>query len=303
MNIDIHRQTLAGREHEVIVLSAGDALAEVWPELGGNCVRWSVAGAGELLYAPPLEELAQRTTRGGIPVLFPFPNRIRDGRFQFAGQTYQLPLNDSTGRNAIHGFSPRVAWEHDGATTSLRLGPLGVPWPGDLELQLRWHLEECSLRVDCRVVNHGDLAAPFGLGFHPYFAVAGPEDRMRVPADGRWELVDSLPTGRVVPVEGAYDLREPRRVSDLQLDDVYTSLGASDMAGQLMHSDGWTIDVRMSAGFREVVVFTPTHRQAICIEPYTCPTDAANLDVECGWKILGAGENWDGWVEYRISRE
>ena len=68
-------RVIAGKEQPVITLNAGDATAEVLRGMGCNCVRWRIAGR-DVLYAPPLDELAARPTRGGIPVLFPFPNRI-----------------------------------------------------------------------------------------------------------------------------------------------------------------------------------------------------------------------------------
>ena len=60
-----------------------------------------------LLYADPDCFGDGRPTRSGIPVLFPFPNRIRDGRFTWDGRTIELPLNDPTQKNAIHGFACR----------------------------------------------------------------------------------------------------------------------------------------------------------------------------------------------------
>src|SRR5262245_60900657 len=93
-------RSVAGREQPVVVLSSTKgARAEVWSALGCNCTRWRIGGR-ELLYGPDPAELAERPTRGGIPILFPFPNRIRDGRFFWNGRAYQLPRNDSTQQNA-----------------------------------------------------------------------------------------------------------------------------------------------------------------------------------------------------------
>ena len=55
-----------------------------------------------------------------------------------------------------------------------------------------------------------------------------------------------------------------------------------------------------SPSFREMVVFNPAHRQAFCIEPYTCTTDAANLQakgLDAGWLVLQPGESWSAVVE------
>src|SRR5438034_969248 len=77
------------------------------------CVSCQVQRAGpalDLLYADPDLFHNGRPTRSGIPILFPFPNRIRDGRYSWDGKSYQLPLNDPTRLNAIHGFACRHPW-------------------------------------------------------------------------------------------------------------------------------------------------------------------------------------------------
>ena len=38
--------------------------------------------------------------------------------------------------------------------------------------------------------------------------------------------------------------------------------------------------VESDAQFRELVVYTPPDRDSICFEPYTCPTDAINLEAK-----------------------
>jgi aldose 1-epimerase len=55
--------------------------------------------------------------------------------------------------------------------------------------------------------------------------------------------------------------------------------------------------------FRELVVFTPPHRQAFCVEPYTCTTDAINLQtrgVDAGWLTLAPGTRFEAVVELRL---
>lgn len=307
-------RNVTGREREALVLAAGDATAEIWPWLGGNCVRWSTASCGELLDAGDVQSLVRRPTRGGLPVLFPFPNRIRRGRYAFDGRVFQLPCNDNSGTNAIHGFAARSEWRHDGPKLSFRISrdaPTAKSlWPGDLELTVAWELTESTLAQNCTVTNPGPLPCPFGLGFHPYFRTVGPDDRIAVPTRACWELADHLPTGRILAVDAPRDLHSPRRVSELALDDVFTNLppvpaGELRECGHLIRSDGWTVTVLADASFGEVVVFTPEGRMAICIEPYTCPTDAANLasrGIVAGWKTLGPGEKWEARAIYKIGR-
>ena len=68
--------------------------------------------------------------------------------------------------------------------------------------------------------------------------------------------------------------------------------------------EGVTLRVLASPAFREVVVFTPPHRQAFCIEPYTCITDAINLQqrgVDAGLQVLAPGQEWTGTVRLEVT--
>jgi aldose 1-epimerase len=314
---DESTRTVAGREQSVVTLTAGGASTDVLRGMGCNCVRWQIAGR-DMLYSPPLDELAERPTRGGIPVLFPFPNRIRDGHFGWNGHEYQLPKNDSTKQNAIHGFTPREPWGllDCGADATSAWILTAFPcqstwthhWPAGSIFQLRIRLSARALRYEAKVTNFDRERRPFpfGLGYHPYFA-ATPDCRIQTPARSRWELVEGLPTGRRLPVDGDYDLHEPRPVSALTLDDVYTDLPdpppeADGLVerGRVEYPGAGVLRVRTSPAFRELVLFTPPHRKAVCLEPYTCPTDAIHLQEreDVGWRVLPPGGRWDGVVEY-----
>jgi galactose mutarotase-like enzyme len=43
----------------------------------------------------------------------------------------------------------------------------------------------------------------------------------------------------------------------------------------------------------------------VAFEPYTCPTDAVNLEargIKCGWIELPAGETWQGRKGVRLEQ-
>jgi aldose 1-epimerase len=64
-----------------------------------------------------------------------------------------------------------------------------------------------------------------------------------------------------------------------------------------------SLSLSFSPNFRDLVVFTPPHRQAIALEPYTCTTDAINLQargIDAGWLVLEPGRVWRGQVEIRV---
>lgn len=320
-----NRQNLDGR---VAVLDDGHGgCLEVWPALGFNAYRWAVQAGGlqELLYADPGVFTDARPTRSGIPVLFPFPNRIRAGMFTWNGRAYQLPLTGDGGKSAIHGFACRSAWRviDEGAdansawlTGEFQIGrdaPAMLPfWPADARLRLTHRLLENRLRLEATVDGVGAEPLPFGLGYHPYFALAafgGEQAIVLAPAQRFWELQDNLPTGVQRPVEGPRDLRAGVPVAGLSLDDVLTDLPAAPadaasgvgLLGVVRNpAGGAALRLYGSPDFRELVAFTPPHRQAVCLEPYTCTTDAIHLQQagsDAGWKLLPAGQSWQGVFE------
>ena len=335
MTFAVHTRTqpgVTGRDPTLFVLDDGaGGRAEVWPALGFNCFHWEAVREGrtlDLLFADPALFGDGRPTRSGVPVLFPFPNRIRDGRFSWDGKEYRLPIDDPAHKNAIHGFACRHPWRvvGQGADASCawvtgefqtgRDAPDCLPlWPADHLIRITHRLGAGVLRVEAEVVNPDRRPLPFGLGYHPYFRVpfapgATADDcRVRVPACETWPLVESLPTGERRPIEAAHDLNTARRFADLHLDDLLTGLPSkADSAESLcdrgaVRSGDQTLGVRASPAFREVVAFTPAHRQAFCVEPYTCATDAINLQqrgVDAGLLVLPPGGRWSAVVEMRL---
>jgi aldose 1-epimerase len=81
----------------------------------------------EILDALPGFEHGQLKASGsGIPILFPFPNRIRQGKFQWKGQQYELPVTDKWG-NAIHGLCLDRPWRVVRQSDDFVTGHFGQP--------------------------------------------------------------------------------------------------------------------------------------------------------------------------------
>jgi aldose 1-epimerase len=326
VSFHVRRETRANtleRDPKVWVLDDGEgSCLEIWPAVGFNAYRWSVAG-DELLYrdAAFFDEL--KPTRSGFPILFPFPNRIRAGRFTWDGATYELPLNDPAGTNAIHGFVGSRPWRviDDGADSTqawvtaefeaARDAPDAVGlWPGEYSLRITHRLLPNMIRIEAVVKNPGPKPLPFGLGYHPYFRVApfgGEQACIDMEAGKQWKLVDCLPTGALATCNRT---QQQQRFADAQFDDLFTELPISRRdtreCGAIESDEGVRLVVEAARDFRELVVFTPPHRQAICFEPYTCITDAINLHqqgIDSGLHLLGPGETWRGWVQTALLRE
>ena len=311
---------------QVYILQEGQkAVAEIAPVLGNNCYAFRVAAAGSgpdggnglsLIDAPPdLRTLQEHPDIYGIPILFPFPNRIRGGSWRFEGETYQFdkPPESPT---SIHGLLlnrpyqvENYAADENGATLACTLdsrdfADIGRQYPFPFRISITYTLKDAALSMGISIQNTGSRNMPMGFGTHPYFRVGLSPDAnaaaalIKVPAATYWELDDdSVPTGNRLAASGALDLRDGRPFADLTLDHVFTDVQreADGFSRCVIENrdTGHALVMESDASFRELVVYTPPGREVICFEPYTCPTDVINLEakgVPAGLIVLAPGE-------------
>jgi aldose 1-epimerase len=311
---------------EVVTLrdeSTGSS-AKVLTGYGFNCYQFQANCGGEpievLWSAPNFESGQERPSHSGIPILFPFPGRIRGTTFKFRGGEYPLEPGDALG-NAIHGFVLNRPWQVIeqspqrvvGRFRASQVDPsLLTRWPADFELTVAYHLNANTLHSEIEVVNPDDKPLPMGLGTHPYFRLPlgqrgnAEACRVTVPAGEYWELRDMMATGRRLPVDAEKDLRGGMEFSRTKFDNVFSELEFSDgMCRTSIEDPGSGRRLQMIFGdeFPACVVYNPPHREAICIEPYTCIPDAFRLEeagIDAGALVLQPGERWKSRIDIRV---
>lgn len=339
------------------------AEAVLYPALGNNCVIFRTTPDGAEpssstaradadvvdIFMPPdnIDDLRRVPFHGGQPILFPFPNRVRDGVYTFEGTTHSMEKLLATGWDrgagqAIHGLVADKAWtvedsEADDSEAYIRCSlqldafpDIVEQYPYPCRLTVTYILSEGVLEMRTEVVNTGTKTLPMGFGIHPWFAAAlrpglsmpeglkkiSNESRVaalvHVPANSIWELEKLMPTGKVVPVEQAgtqFDLREFAPLADHFFDHVFT--------GVIRRSDGWSegglrdtetgleMYIAADSAFREWVLYAPKTLPVIALEPYTCTTDAVNLQpkgIDAGLIALPAGQTWRGDIRFGLRR-
>lgn len=160
----------------MVDLRNGRMRARLVPGAGGRIASLAHDGYGDILVPmsdAPFEP--EFWPKAGAYPLIPFHNRIRDGRFSWDGDAYQLPLHPSE-PHALHGFSSKRTWTEENvrdASATLSLKHEGdAHWPWSLLAQQHIVLEPDALVLNLSVTNLGDRAMPAGLGWHPYFVKA-----------------------------------------------------------------------------------------------------------------------------------
>jgi aldose 1-epimerase len=225
-------------------------------------------------------------------VLVPWPNRLRDGRYEVDGQAYQLPITEVDRSTALHGLGAWYRWElveqaSDAVTLELAL-PAQKGWPFQLTTRVTYSLDaHRGLEIRVRTTNVGAGTAPYGVGFHPWLSAGGADlDDCTVRLDAAEHVtVDErlLPTG-VVPVSGDVDLRETRSMAGLDLDDAWVAplRDADGLSWCLLGCpDGRTPAIWMDDSMDCWQVCSADHiagyeRFGLAAEPMSCYADAFN---------------------------
>jgi aldose 1-epimerase len=286
---------------EQIEIRADDQRAAV-VEVGAGLRSYAVSGH-DVLDGYDVEEMAGS---GRGQVLIPWPNRIQDGVYEFAGTRHQLPLNEPAARNAIQGLVRWASWstgerEADRVVLEHTLHPQ-PGYPFSLALSIEYALSEGGLRVTSTATNVGREACPYGSGMHRYLMLGTESvDTLLLRAFGRTVLhADDrgIPVGRS-PVEGTeYDFREARPIGATKLDHAFTDLDRDDdglARVELREPDsGDTLTLWLGESYRYLQLFTgdplpDVDRRSVAVEPMTCAPNAFRSGD--GLLVLELGES------------
>jgi len=299
---------------------------KIIPELGNTCIAFQRKIKGKCIDliepVPGISKIKERPSGFGNPILFPFPNRVREGKYTFEDKTYEFETKTDLG-NSIHGLVYTRPWQVVSKQTSNEFASLvscfkmsdfpGLEkqYPFPFELEVNYTLKDGALFFDVEINNIGNGNMPMGFGIHPYFSAPIFEDTdpskciIRVPASKYWELDQFLPTGRILEVENQFDLREGKAFGGIKLDNVLTGINSKEWSRCTINDKPKRVRfvIQSDPQFREIVVYTPPERNAIAIEPYTCTTDAVNLQrkgIDAGLIVLKPGEKFHGQIKMYV---
>ena len=267
----------------------------------------------------PIADDEHPRSANGI-VLAPWPNRVRDGRWQLDGAEQRLALTEPAQGNAIHGLLRYADYEiRERRADAVVLGAIIPPqqgWPLLLDSSVEYRALPDGIAVRHRARNLGVRRAPYAVGAHPFLRLgdAPVEDLVvTVHADG-WIETDErlLPIAERGVAGTSRDLRSGVRVGDVggRLDTAFTRVrhrADGEVAALHDPATGRRLSLRQDVDWRYLQVFAPKAfpgadgrgRQAIAIEPMTAPPDALRSGEGLVW--LEPGEEWEGGWELRLT--
>ncbi len=290
----------------------GDGFSIV-PGLGAHVLELCFQGANLLDGYQSPEEL-DAGKWGKSALLFPFPNRLRDGQYSWMGKDYNFPVNNAASGNAIHGFVRQEAFEvvrieltTENAEITCRLDYRGhhswYPFPFVLDVTFSMTTRN-EFNVAFFLKNRHTEAIPVGLGWHPYFRLTdrAADHRLHLPPCTMVEVDERmLPTGR----RNTFDaFVHETLLGDTALDNCFHVEESHPLYHLSLSSGGHALSVAASRDlFPYFQVFTPPHRESIALEPMTCNVNAfQNGD---GLVSVPHGGDWTAAfrLEYHAKRE
>jgi aldose 1-epimerase len=273
------------------------------PAAGMLCCSLRHRGEELLAQNAGVDAYVERGKTMGIPLLYPWANRLAGFEYTVAGQTVAVPHDptrvalDNNGL-PIHGvIGGRLTWEpiHEpgrGArslTARLRWDgsrpELFEAFPFHHDLHYEARLAAGRLEIEVTVDACGEDPLPVAFGFHPYLAPPGaPREQWQVelPAMRGLALDDhQIPTGPERPLPS-----QSFELAAHDFDDGFDSL--AEPAHFAITAATRRIALDFLEGYPCAQVYAPPPRPFICFEPMTAPANA--LRTGAGLRVLAPGE-------------
>ena len=264
-------------------LVAGDYSAVFLPAQGMLGASLRYRGIEVLRHVEDLESAAMKGSTAGIPLLYPWANRLDGFHYSAAGKAVEL---DRTSRllhfdqNAlpIHGVPwARLAWKVSRHTDAVLVAHLDwdtsellAIFPFTHRVMMQVTLDDTGLTIETTVIAGSETSVPISFGFHPYIGLPLPREQWQLTMPSMRRLVldpHQIPTGKEETFGGFN-----AELGEHDFDDGFAL--ATDQAMFAIVGAGCRINVELLAGYLFVQVYAPKDQSCIAVEPMTAPTNA-----------------------------
>ena len=274
-------------KHILFCEKTGNKLA-VLPEYGGIVLELQLKGVNVIdAYQTPQEVINNSWSKN--TVLYPFPNRLKDGSYHWAGKSYRFFANESLTNTALHGFGQdkpmkvtMVEAEESSAVFTCLYTDYGTDeaYPFRFSVEMTFTLaDDTGFTLQLAFRNHDEQSIPAGLGWHPYFTLGPKADAFKLQMP-ECQLVGiderMLPTGKTYEYDEFSTLRP---VGITVLDNCFALPVQEGKAEVMLQGERGTLHYWQETGagkYNFLQVFIPPLRHCIALEPMTCAPDAFN---------------------------
>ncbi|MFM6942005.1 MAG: aldose 1-epimerase [Aquirufa sp.] len=216
-------------------------------------------------------------------LLTPWVNRVRNGNYSFKGKNYQLPINEPTLGNAIHGLLARKSFtlvqQSDSSVTLEHTYKGEEPnYPFPFTFRYNYTLtDEGALEITFEAQNTGTTSMPFACGWHPYFSF--PDTHVGDLSIKFHPISRFISDSQMIPLKEENLLGQTEFIfSQEKVDHVFRLEPLEKHITEFIdHKHQHSLFLTQSSvQFPFLVVFQPEGYTSVAIEPMTANTDAFN---------------------------
>lgn len=211
-------------------------------------------------------------------LLFPFANRIKDGKYTYKGEEFTFDCNESNLNNALHGLlhdkTFNVIKEDVSKTKAVVVlsyteeNPVkGFPYL--YTINVIYTITENSLDLEFEVKNNDSKSFPFTLGWHPYFLSKDlSKSSLEFSSSKTVAFDDRMITKNVIDGE----VLMPFEIKNQELDNCY----ALQNGTVVFDTPNYKMEIKSTAKENFFQMYTPPVANTIALEPVTGISDSFN---------------------------
>lgn len=288
-------------ETECIKLIGNTSELTIDSHFGALPLSWKVQGQ-EILFTPENYRAIKGKRMCGIPLMYPFANRISPDKLTISErecmpiQAVSELLRDGN-QIIMHGL---LLWKDDWKVQSLSTTSVtytldwnqafwGYPYlPIHHVLNMTFSLLENTLDIGVEIINCDTVKLPLSFGFHPYFLIDRADDNVSeisIPSNTFNQTNEKLfPTG--VKADAAALLRPDGscNLGTVALDTCFVDLITNENQQVIttLKTPKYDLQISMDKVYKNLIVYLPqdTVKPYICIEPMLAATNAWHSHID-----------------------
>ncbi|MUK87696.1 aldose epimerase [Ornithinibacillus sp. L9] len=282
-------QTFEEQSFTMYQLSNADdsAWVTICPERGGIITSFGVDGKEQLYINKETLYDRSKNIRGGIPILFPIAGQLEEGKYEWDGETYNMPN---------HGLARIYPWEvvekkQDETQASITVRFVSsistkAVYPFDFDVLFTYTIRANELLIEQSFGNVSDQAMPMYVGLHPYFKASQKNVVLKTDTTKLFDYSDES----VQDFQGSVDM-ENRKESVVLLDAKARKVSMELGTGQEVHME-------TGAEYKYTVIWTEKGKEFICVEPWMAMAGELNRKEEL--VMIEPKETLDTFVRFRV---
>ena len=239
-------------------------------------------------------------------ILFPFANRIKNGKYQFNDSNYILDCNETDKNNALHGLvydkkftclHKKTAPDYASITLGYKDEGKSKGFPFKFSIELTYILQKKGISLSVTVSNEDKNSFPFTLGWHPYFSSKNSyKSALQFKSNSKY-LFDSQ---QIISGITKLTTEMPFQLKELKLDSAYL-LEANQIN---FFTPEYNLTLVSTSKENYLQLYTPDQPNVIAIEPMTGVSNSFNNKI--GLQILQPNDayvvKWSIMIENLINQ-